>query len=76
VHLLVIVQNKIQMGTSEISEYKYYFFTDVCRNSGASTIYRTFFNLAQGVNDFSEIFIHVDNYERNQESLCFLCVLE
>ena len=75
-HLLVIVQNKIQMDTSEISEYKYYFFIDVCRNSGASTIYRIFFNLAQDVNDFSEIFIRVDNYKRNQESLCFLCVLE
>jgi hypothetical protein len=64
------------MGTFEISEYKYYFLTDVCRNSGASTIDRIFFNLAHDVNDFSEIFIHVDNYERNQESLGFLCVLE
>jgi len=64
------------MGTSEVSEYKYYFFADVCRNSGPSTIYRTFFNLAQDVNNFSEIFIHVDNYERNQETLSFLCVLE
>jgi hypothetical protein len=64
------------MDTFEIYEYKYYFFTDVCRNSGASTTDRVFFNLAQGVNDFSEIFICIDNYERNQQSLCFLCVLE
>jgi hypothetical protein len=67
---------KFQISTSEISEYKYYFFTDIWRNSGASTIYRLFFNLAQDVNNFSEIFYRFDNCERNQQSLCFLCVLE
>jgi hypothetical protein len=66
---------KFKMGTSEISEYKYYFFTDVSRNSGAFTIYRIFFNLAQDVNNVSEIFIHFDNYERNQQPLCFSHVL-
>jgi hypothetical protein len=46
-----------------------------CRNSGAYTIYRIFFNLAQHVNYLSWHLYPLWYYERRQQSMCVACSL-